>query len=65
MQPTEPTYDEAFAELQNIVAAMESQVIQLDDFALQTERAAYLLRFCQDRLRDTTARFEAHLKAWE
>lgn len=46
------TYESALRELQQIVAALQSEQIKIDDLAQQSKRAAELLAFCKARLRE-------------
>lgn len=50
------TYEQALMELQQIVTALESGEIGIDELATKTERAAALIRFCQEKLRQTEDR---------
>ncbi|MEM1325618.1 MAG: exodeoxyribonuclease VII small subunit [Bacteroidota bacterium] len=45
------TYESALRELETIVAQMQQTAVSIDELTQQSERAAYLLRFCQERLR--------------
>ncbi|MDX1939539.1 MAG: exodeoxyribonuclease VII small subunit [Saprospiraceae bacterium] len=47
------TYEAALLELQQIVTALESGEIGIDELSTKTERAAALIRFCQEKLRKT------------
>jgi len=47
------TYEQALAELQTIVNAMENGETSIDDLSVKVERAAELIRFCQEKLRQT------------
>lgn len=47
------TYEQALAELQTIVNALENGEIGIDALAERLERAATLIRFCQEKLRHT------------
>ncbi len=47
------SYESASAELAGILAELESGEIGIDLLAEKVERAGVLLRFCQDKLRDT------------
>ncbi len=49
----ELTYQTAFEELQQIVQAMQDEMIGIDELAEQSKRAAYLIKFCQEKLRNT------------
>jgi exodeoxyribonuclease VII small subunit len=45
------TYESALQELQQIVAALQSEQTKIEDLAQQSKRAAELLAFCKARLR--------------
>jgi len=47
------TYDNALNELQNIVAEIEGEEISIDELSKNVKRAAELLKFCQNKLRQT------------
>lgn len=47
------SYEKALIELQQIVAALESGAITIDELAEKTARAATLLQFCREKLRQT------------
>ncbi|MFN7115323.1 MAG: exodeoxyribonuclease VII small subunit [Saprospiraceae bacterium] len=47
------TYEKALTELQEIVAALESGTIVIDELAEKTARAAVLIQFCREKLRKT------------
>jgi exodeoxyribonuclease VII small subunit len=47
------TYEQASAELSEILAELESGETGVDQLASRVERAGFLLRFCHDKLRDT------------
>ncbi len=46
-----PTYNTAFAELEELVAQIEDKDIQLDTLAEKVKRAKELIKFCEDKLR--------------
>lgn len=52
-KPTELTYEAAYAELQEIVQALQEERISIDDLPAQIARAQVLIRFCRERLRQT------------
>jgi exodeoxyribonuclease VII small subunit len=52
------TYEQALTELQRIVEALENGNISIDELAAQTERATELIRFCQEKLRQTEDRIQ-------
>lgn len=47
------TYEQALMELQQIVTALENGTISIDELAEKTTRAALLLQFCREKLRQT------------
>lgn len=47
------SYEKALSELQTIVNALENGEIGIDELSQQIERAATLIRFCQEKLRGT------------
>ena len=46
-------YDEAVAELEQIVNAMESENISIDELGSKVKRATELIAFCKKKLTDT------------
>lgn len=46
-------YEKALEELQQIVAALENGSISIDELADKTTRAATLIQFCREKLRQT------------
>lgn len=48
---TPTTYDAAYQELALIAQQLESDQISVDLLAIQIERAAFLVQFCQEKLR--------------
>ena len=49
----QPTYSEAFEELQSIVAEIEAGDISVDDLSVKVKRAAVLIAICKDKLTNT------------
>lgn len=47
------TYESAHNELQEIIAEIENDEIGVDELSKKVKRAADLLKFCQDKLRQT------------
>lgn len=52
------TYEAAQAELQQIVSALQEGTIPLDELEPQLIRAARLLQWCQEKLRQTEQTLE-------
>ena len=50
---TEQKYEEAFAELQEIVRKMENDEYSIDEVAVQLKTAQRLIKFCKDKLTKT------------
>jgi len=46
-------YEEAFAQLQDIVRKMESDEYSIDEVAVQLQTAQRLIKFCKDKLTKT------------
>jgi len=49
-KPSEPTFEKALAELEKIVARMESGELSLEEALATHKRGLELARFCQSRL---------------
>ncbi len=59
----EMTYNKAMAELEQIIARMESDSCDIDKLSAYTTRAMQLLKFCKERLFKTNQEVEECLKA--
>lgn len=53
MAKKEQTYAEALAEVEKILAQLESNELDVDKMATAVKRAAELLQFCREKLRAT------------
>jgi len=53
MSNKEPTYTEAFEELQQIVAEIEEGQISVDELSEKVKRAAVLINICKAKLTST------------
>ena len=49
----EQKYEEAFAQLQDIVRKMENDEYSIDEIAVQLKEAQRLIQFCKDKLTKT------------
>jgi len=49
------TYEKAYAELDEIAEALESETITVDQLAEKIKRGAYLVNFCKAKLQSTEA----------
>jgi len=47
------SYSSAFDELESIIQEIENEEIGIDELSIKVNRAAVLLKFCKDKLRDT------------
>ena len=59
------TYESAYAELQEIVTALENETISVDELAIKVKRATQLVEFCQQKLRSTEAELDKIIKSPE
>lgn len=63
------TYEEALAELEQLVARMESGALPLEQLLGSYQRGAQLLQFCRDRLTAVEAQVkvleDGQLKPWD
>jgi len=47
------TYEAASRELQDIITQLQEEAVPIDELSAKTKRAAELIRFCREKLRDT------------
>ncbi|MDA3905719.1 MAG: exodeoxyribonuclease VII small subunit [Bacteroidales bacterium] len=59
------TYSAALAELENIIQEIENEEISIDDLSLKVKRAATLLKFSKEKLRETEGDIQAILGEME
>ena len=64
-QEEPPTYETAYAELQQIVTALQSETVSIDDLAEKIARAQELIRFCRERLRQVEAEVGKIVEEWK
>lgn len=62
---TRLTYEEAYDELQEIVAALENETISVDELAVKVKRATELVAYCQAKLKATEAEIGKIIKPAE
>lgn len=53
MSTKQMTYNEAYQELQDIMAKMEADELDVDTLAGQVKRAAELIKYCKAKLHET------------
>ncbi len=57
-QKSKLTYETALQELQQIVADLQEEAIGMDDLSEKVNRAAELLQFCREKLRETEGKVQ-------
>jgi exodeoxyribonuclease VII small subunit len=62
MEEQKMTYDAAFQELQQILAALQDAQVRVDELSEKVTRANELIRFCRERLRQTEEEIEGLLE---
>ena len=60
-----PTYTEAFEELQAIVSEIEKGEISVDQLSEKVKRAALLIKICKNKLSETEGDVNSILKELE
>ena len=61
----ELNYTAAYEELTDIVEQIEGEEISVDDLAEKMKRAAFLIKFCSGKLRDTEDAVERIIRDME
>ncbi len=56
------TYKEAMTELENIVAKLEDNQLDVDELSANVKRVSELIAFCKSKLHDTEEEVEKILK---
>lgn len=57
-----PSYETAFAELQQLLADIETETINIDELSEKVQRAAELIAYCRAKLRHTEEDIQNVLK---
>lgn len=65
MEKKKLTYKEAVTELEEIIAQMENEEMDVDDLTAKVKRASILLKFCREKLFDTESEVEKIIKEIE
>lgn len=60
---TNPTYSEAFAEIEEIVEQIENSELDIDDLSEKVKRVSFLIKICKDKLFETESEIEKILKS--
>ncbi len=58
MAKKKQTYESAYAELQTILEAIQTDEVSLDALATQLKRAKELIQFCKEKLRSVELELE-------
>lgn len=59
------SYNEAMAEIEEILEKIESEELDVDDLAEKVKRVSVLLKICKDKLTKTNEEVEKILKEME
>lgn len=52
------SYEAAMEELQEIVAALQEETVDMDNLSMNVKRAADLIQYCKTKLRSTSEEIE-------
>ena len=59
------TYNEAIAEIEEVLEKIENEELDVDELAEKVKRVAVLLKLCKEKLFSTSEQLEAILKEME
>ena len=59
------SYNEAMAEIEEILEKIENEELDVDDLAEKVKRVSTLLKICKDKLQSTNEQVEQILKEME
>jgi exodeoxyribonuclease VII small subunit len=65
MVPKKITYREALEEVETILAGIENEELEIDELSEKVKRVAFLLRFCREKLHNTSEEVEKILGEME
>jgi exodeoxyribonuclease VII small subunit len=65
MEKKKLNYNEAICEIEEIIAKMENEEMDVDELTLRVKRASLLLKFCREKLFDTESEIEKIIKEIE
>jgi exodeoxyribonuclease VII small subunit len=57
------TYKEALAEIEQIVANLEADKLDIDQLSVSVKRVTELIKFCKDKLKETSEDVEKTLQS--
>lgn len=59
------TYNEAMAEIEEVLEKIENEELDVDELAEKVQRVSVLLKICKDKLQKTNEQVEQVLKEME
>ena len=65
MATKKPSYQEAVNEIDEILAKIENEELDVDELSAQVKRVSSLIKFCKDKLHKTEEEVENILKEME
>jgi exodeoxyribonuclease VII small subunit len=65
MVPKKLTYQEALDEVEDILAKIENEELDIDELSEKVKRVSFLLKFCKDKLHKTNEEVEKILGEME
>ncbi len=65
MVPKKITYQEALDEIEDILAKIENEELDIDELSEKVNRVSFLLKFCKEKLHKTNAEVEKILGEME
>jgi exodeoxyribonuclease VII small subunit len=65
MVPKKLTYQEALDEVEDILAKIENEELDIDELSEKVKRVSFLLKFCRDKLHKTNEEVEKILGEME
>jgi exodeoxyribonuclease VII small subunit len=65
MSAKKMTYNEAIAEVEEILDNIENEELDVDELAEKVKRVAFLLKLCKEKLQNTNDQVEQILKEME
>lgn len=65
MAQKKQTYNQAISEIEEILAKMENEELDVDELSDKVKRVSELVRFCRSKLKNTEEEVEKVLKEME
>jgi exodeoxyribonuclease VII small subunit len=65
MVPKKLTYQEALDEVEDILAKIENEELDIDELSEKVKRVSFLLKYCKDKLHKTNEEVEKILGEME